>query len=444
MSSITISQKIQKKLPNKKNFILIISLILIMTTGSLVALANESAVTVQADVLNVRYGPGLSHEVLTEVKENDQLHVLGEENKWYKVRLKNDKIGWVASWLVDNNKLINENQKFVRVNTPSVNIRQFANSDSKILDVVHEDTELQVLYEDGPWYQIIYMGEVAWIHGDYTDKITELTEKENNTNIHSTVRVGNQKTNIRSNPSLESDIIYLTEENEEFSYLDTMGDWYHVRISDEKTGYVSSSVSVIEDNTQTNDHLKEKSVKANSLAEATIVIDPGHGGNDPGAISSDQSIYEKDLSLNTALLLKNRLEDAGTNVILTREADNYVSLDKRVLISQQNNADAFISLHYDSVEQAGTMSGTTTYYQMDDNLDLAQTVNKYLKNQGSLPNNGVRTANYKVLRENKQPAILLELGYMNHQKDTQIIDSSSYQTTIVEAIYQSLNEYYTN
>lgn len=447
MSSIILSEKIKKILPNKKLFLTIILFLLAITLGSFVALANENTVLVKAELLNVRYGPGLSHEVLTEVEENDRLHVLGEENKWYKVRLKNDQIGWVASWLVDNNKLLNKDPHFVRVTSPSVNIRQFANADSQILGVVQENTELQVLYEDGSWSQILYMGQVAWIHSDYTKKIDSSKEKEIKTEGSYIVKTGNQQTNIRSGPSTESEVIYLAEAGESFDYLETTDNWYRVRIDGTRQGYVSNTVASMEDKeveiTEPTYSPSEQNIaKASSLAEATIIIDPGHGGKDPGAISADQSIYEKELALNTALLLKSRLEDAGSNIILTRQQDVYVSLDDRVAISHQHQADLFISLHYDAVEEANSMSGTTSYYQVESNLELAQTINKYLITNGPLPNNGVRLANYQVLRENKQPAILLELGYMNHGVDTQVIDTPSYQSTIVEAIYQALGEYY--
>lgn len=372
MSSLSSSEKIKNYLPSKNIFLLVIFIIISLTASSLVVLANENTLLVEADIINVRYGPGLSHELLTKVEEGDRLQILDENNKWYKVRLKNNQIGWVASWLVDNKNLISKNQKFVAINSPTVNIREFANSESKILATVQENTELQVLYEDGNWYQIIYMGQVAWVHKDYTDVIKQVDTAKFNKN-----------------------------ETEEL-----------------------------------------KVIRPNSLAEATIVIDAGHGGKDSGAISADQSIYEKDLALNTALLLKNRLEDAGSNVILTRTQDIFVSLDQRVAISNNNRADAFISLHYDAVEKENSMSGTTTYYQIDNNLELAETINKYLQTQGSLPNNGVRLADYQVLRENQQPAVLLELGYMNHYNDTQVITHSNYQVSIVEAIYQALGEYY--
>lgn len=449
MSSAILSDNLQKKLPNKKIFITIIFLLFSLTIGSMVALANENTVVVETSVLNVRYGPGLSHEVLAQVEENDRLFVLGEENKWYKVMLSDDKVGWVASWLVDSNNIIEGEKKFVRVDTESVNIRQYSNAESEIIGVVYKDTELQVLYKDGPWYQVLYMGQVAWIHGDYTESIDSLTKEEvrseDPTSTSSVVKMGDQQTNIRTLPSTEGEVIHRADPGEAFDYIETTDDWHHIRIDENQTGYVAGWVSSLE---ETDKPDPTESVEAqyarevSSLAEATIVIDAGHGGKDPGAATSDKTILEKDTTLSTALLLRDRLQDAGTNVILTRDQDVTVSLNQRVEIAHQHKADAFISLHYDAVEEANTMSGTTTYYQTDNNLELANTINQYLTQNTPLPNNGVRLADYHVLRTNKQPAILLELGYMNHSLDTQHIDTLAYQSSVVEAIYQGLREHY--
>lgn len=460
MSSTILSDQLEKRLPTKKIFLIIIFLLSSLTLGTMVALANENTVVVEASVLNVRYGPGLSHDVLTQVKEKDRLIVLDEENKWYKVLLNNDKIGWVASWLVASNNVIDGEKQFVRVNTGAVNIRQHANAESEIIGVVYKDTELQVLYKDAPWYQVLYMGQVAWIHGDYTDTIDNLTKEEVQSNLpspssgssNSVVKMGDLQTNIRSSASTEGEVVHIAAPAETFDYIETIDDWYHIRIDESLSGYVASWVSTLEENSNievdtsnTTASLEAQYArKVSSLAEATIVIDAGHGGKDPGAISPDKTIHEKDVALSTALLLRDRLQDAGTNVVLTRDNDTFVSLNQRVEMSHQHNADAFISLHYDAVEVANTMSGTTTYYQTNANLELANTINQYLKENVPAPNNGVRLADYQVLRTNKQPAVLLELGYMNHSVDTKQIDTLSYQSAVVESIYQALRDYYGN
>ncbi len=454
MSSYTLSEKIKNRLPNKKTFLAFFIFLITLTFGSMVALANENTVTVETDVLNVRLGPGLSHDVMTTVNEDDRLFLLGEENKWYKVRLSDDQVGWVASWLVHSGEITQDNPEFAKVTGTEVNIRQFSNTESEILGTVYKDTELQVLYQENDWYQILYMGRVAWIHADYI-KMMEVAPVEDvqiasSPAENSIIEIGESVTNIRALPSTESEVIYYAQPSEQFEFIEQSDDWYHIRIDENTTGYVAGWVASIYENEmitpdanvgiESNEARYARTVS--SLAEATIVIDAGHGGYDPGAVSLDESISEKKITLSTAQLLQNRLQDAGTNVIMTRSNDDFISLDNRVEIGHAHNADLFISLHYDAVEEVNSMSGTTTYYHFDSDLEIANTINRYLSQNGPLVNNGVRLGNYYVLRTNRQPSILLELGYMNNTLDTQHIDTHAYQATIVEAIYQGLRDYY--
>ena len=455
MARDSLSNKIINNIPNKKMVISLFVVLITLTFGAMVALANENTVVVEADILNVRYGPGLSHDVLTQVEEDDRLFLLGEENKWYKVRLGDDQVGWVASWLVDSNEITQENPRFARVIGEAVNIRQFSTVESAQLGTVYRDTEIQVLYQDGEWYQILYLGQVAWIHSDYVEIIQDSIQtnqvSSNVTSETSIVVIGDAvSTNIRNLPSLEGTIIYTAQPGEQFEFIEEINGWYHINIDGTNTAYVSNAVASLSTSNETDEATlaptetvqAQTARTATNLSEATIVIDPGHGGYDPGAVSSDQSIYEKNISLSTAYLLANRLQDAGTNVILTRSADDYVSLDQRVQTAHNHSADLFISLHYDAIATANTMSGTTTYHYYDKHVDLANTINHYLTYNAPLGNNGVRYGDYYVLRANRQPSILVELGYMNHSVDVQYIDTQAYQATVVEAIYQALRDYY--
>lgn len=455
MSSKIISEKLKRILPNKNIFIGLFMFMLTITFSVIVALANENMVVVETAVLNVRYGPGLSHDVLTQVEENDRLFLLGEENKWYKVRLSDDQIGWVASWLVDSNDILHDDQQFAIVTADAVNIRQFSTTDSNIIGAVYKDSELQILYQEGDWYQVLYMGQVAWIHGDYVDIITTPSAAQADSvqdipTDSTVVVIGNaQSTNIRSLASMDGEVIHTAGPGERFQYIESVGSWFHIRINENLTGYVADSVATLStvetqaESVASQDLTGSQYARSiSNISEATIVIDAGHGGRDSGAVSADNSIFEKDITLSTAILLRNRLQDAGANVILSRSSDEFVSLDDRVITGHNYQADLFISLHYDAIEVANSMSGTTTYYYSESNLELANTVNRYLAQLGPLNNNGVRHGKYYVLRANNQPSILLELGYMNSDIDIQHIDTIAYQSTIVEAVYQALREYY--
>ena len=100
----------------------------------------------------------------------------------------------------------------------------------------------------------------------------------------------------------------------------------------------------------------------------TVVLDPGHGGLDPGAQRND--VAEKDLMLSFARGLRETLTRAGVEVVLTRDSDTFVALETRVAIAHQVKADAFISLHADSLGQ-GQAQGATVYTLSDEASDTA-------------------------------------------------------------------------
>lgn len=435
-----------KFMPSKNIFLVILFLFLSITVASTVVLANENRLTVQADVLNVRMGPGLSHDVMTQVHQEDQLNVLGEENQWYKVRLSNDQIGWVASWLVENEEITADNQEFGRVTGTSVNIRQFASTDSEAIGTVYQGAELQILYQDGDWYQVLYMGRVAWIHADYLELIDTASDSLVSAESQSTqeVTVGSSSVNIRTSPSTDAEVLTSANPGESFTYLGSEGDWYEIQLDNDTTGYIASWVVSLDTVSTTEQESAEAQVSrtATDISEATIVIDAGHGGRDPGAIATNGAFTEKEIALRTSQLLARRLQDAGANVVMTRDDDSFVSLNNRAVLSESSGADTFISIHYDAMDTPNSMSGTTTYYYSEAERGLAETVNNYLAQYGPLSNNGVRTGDYFVLRNNRQPSILLELGYLNHDHDITVVNTDSYQATIVEAIYQGLRDYF--
>lgn len=438
---------------HKKNsrslFILLIIGLFTLLLTSMVALANENKVTVLASTLNVRYGPGLSHEILTQVHDDDQLNVLGEENEWYKVRLESDQIGWVASWLVKNEEVSLENDLYGRVTSPEVNVRQFSTTDSAILGTVTQGEEFPILYKENGWVQILFHQRVAWLHSDLIDVIdtpAEMVADEDSTaNDLVKIRVGTTPTNVRQKPTTDADVLTTLRTAEDFNVISEENEWYEIELSNGTRGFVASwIVETISSETVSAEESfpsAAQSQYATTLAEATIVIDPGHGGYDPGAVATS-GFTEKEVTLNTALLLADRLENAGANVILTRQTDEFISLNDRVYSAHRANADAFISLHYDSVEEANSMSGTTTYYYSKDEKPLADTINHYLAQDVRLDNNGVRNGNYFVLRQNAQPSVLLELGYLNNEYDITVVNTQAYQASVADAVYQALDNYF--
>lgn len=436
-----------KHLPSKSNFLIIIAIFISLILASFATLASENSVSVGASVLNVRTGPGLTHDVAYQVHENDELYIIDEENDWLKVRLPNDEVGWVASWLVNSVEVTSQNQSFGRVTGSQVNIREYATVDSQILGTVNQGAELQMLYQENGWVQVLFNDQVAWIHGDYitpmeSGSASHSSETSGSSESNKLVQVGDQDINIRANASTDSANLGLAPAGSTFTYLGSVGDWYQIQLNDGQTAYIAGwYASLIDNQANLNEQAPQETTNiVPAIAESTIVIDAGHGGTDPGAVNGDT--YEKSIALSTAYNLQRKLQNAGANVIMTRSDDRYIPLEDRVAIAEQTYADAFISLHYDANDKPNSASGTSSYFYSSQDSELAESINYSLASYGPLQNNGVKQADFFVLRTNSRPSVLLELGFMNSDHDLNHIQTAHYQETIADAIFIGLQDYF--
>lgn len=216
----------------------------------------------------------------------------------------------------------------------------------------------------------------------------------------------------------------------------------------------------------------------------TIVIDPGHGGEDTGAIGPS-GIKEKDINLAIAKKLEKLLSrKTGARIILTRADDTFIPLEQRTAIANKNRADLFISIHANAAYKKGA-SGIETYFlnfeatdedakraadfenavvsaanKNQDNknaddlktilMDMAQT--EFLNESGSLAeimqenlcrtlkveNRGIKQAPFIVLAGAAMPAVLLEVGFISNKKDEKKLASKQTQEAIATAIYKSI------
>ncbi|CAH1222361.1 hypothetical protein PAECIP111891_05328 [Paenibacillus allorhizoplanae] len=178
------------------------------------------------------------------------------------------------------------------------------------------------------------------------------------------------------------------------------------------------------------------------LAGKTIVIDAGHGGKDVGA-TGQTGIHEKDLTLQTALTIKQELaKKTGANIVLTREQDDFLSLEERVEIAENHAADLFISIHFDAFT-TNDVAGITTYYNKTSDRKLATLIHEELFEQDlDTRDRGVAQADYHVLRENQSPSLLLELGYISNRADEQRIQSQDFQIKAATAITEGIISYF--
>ena len=220
-----------------------------------------------------------------------------------------------------------------------------------------------------------------------------------------------------------------------------------------------------------------------------IVIDPGHGGRDPGSVGT--IVQEKKINLSVALLLGGMIEQNHDNVkvVYTRRTDVFIPLDERANLANRHKADLFISIHTNSVKK-GNVSGTETYAlglgSSEESLEVAMRENsvileeddylqkyegfdpnstesyiifefmnnKHLEQSISLAseiqksfvnlqrgNRGVRQAGFLVLRKTGMPSVLIELGYLSNRTEEKFLASKEGQYDLAKSIYQAVTKY---
>lgn len=438
-----------KPLQISRNAMLALLVIFFMGLGSLgtVALANYTNVVVEASTVNVRLGPGLGYDILTQVQGGSVVNVLADENEWYKVRLDDGRIGWIASWLINNTEVSASQNLVATINEYSVNLRAENNAEAEIIGSVESGESFTLLYEENGWSQVHYNSQTAWVlselvtitAGTIPTEKEEVATQETDPTFQGSVVVLQDSVNVRSGPTLQDGVVEVANAGSIYTFQNNIGDFVEVLTNDGQTGYIANWL--VENSTS---ETQQNSVPAvtTTLSEATIVIDPGHGGADPGAIGD--YLYEKQVTLDTAAIIAQKLKSVGANVILTRTGDDSISLEERAYLSNSHSADLFISIHYDSTPEGVYATGTTSYYYEDSDTYVAGLINDELSKNLPLPNNGNRFGNYLVLRENMQPSVLLELGYMNNPDDVSTFNTSHYQELVADSILNALTDYFNN
>lgn len=178
-----------------------------------------------------------------------------------------------------------------------------------------------------------------------------------------------------------------------------------------------------------------------ALRHRLIVVDPGHGGRDPGSTSGQ--VYESRLNWPTAVELKDILEAAGARVIMTRNGDETVDLYRRAELANEVGAEAYVAIHFNASERQD-IAGTETYYHPHSEISgpLAAMVHEHLLAQLGRPDRGVRTANFVVLRETVMPAILVEALYLSNADDDALAVKPETHRRIAAGIAAGLNDFF--
>lgn len=193
-----------------------------------------------------------------------------------------------------------------------------------------------------------------------------------------------------------------------------------------------------------------------NVAGRLIVIDPGHGGEDPGAVGRTGA-DEKDVVLEVSKKLASILQQAGAQVLLTRDGDRDLSdpglnsiyqrlvqdLDRRVELANQRKADIFISVHINSFPdprvngaQAFSQPGSPEGKRLAEAIQLE--MNKFLEN----PGRSAKQVDYYTLRLAKMPGTLVEIGFISNSHEERLLLDPQYQQRVAWALYAGIVRYF--
>lgn len=180
------------------------------------------------------------------------------------------------------------------------------------------------------------------------------------------------------------------------------------------------------------------------LYQRRIWVDAGHGGSDVGTTGTTYGLREADVNLAVALRLQQYLEQAGALVYMTRTDSSGVSLDERVIRANKADPpiDAFISIHHNAMPGKPGVSGIETYYYTAHSEALARAIHQELVAGLGLPDRGVRTADFRVIKYTLPPAVLAELGYMTSPVDEGGMIRPDYPDRAARALLSGLMRYF--
>lgn len=183
----------------------------------------------------------------------------------------------------------------------------------------------------------------------------------------------------------------------------------------------------------------------------TVVVDPGHGGKDPGNKGystrnnkSDKKVYEKDLALEISKKVAGILSRQNdVQVVLTRTEDKFVEASERVKTAETQNADVLVSIHMNAEAGGNSAYGIETYYRAnapsnDKSSHLAETIQHTIGSYIKMRDRGTKEDIFQVLRDTTMPAALVECGFISNYKEEQKLLDEKYQNQLSEGIAQGI------
>lgn len=323
-----------------------------------------------------------------------------------------------------------------QVDASSLYLREAPGSESEVLGALSRGTEVTVQEEKYGWANVDYNGQSGWVAGHYL--VSAGNSASSGQTASGDIIVQADTVYLRQGPGTETPIVGFAGQGDTYQKLEEQNGWVKVQLGNGSEAWIAGFLTSSGRATAVKaSHSASPSEDISSLKNSTIVVDAGHGGYEPGAIGRDGTL-EKNLTLQTAQTVAGALRYAGAEVIMTRTSDRYVSLFERTGSSARHNADAFVSLHYNSHKYESARGISSYYYGSP---SLAASIQNRLTARTSYQDDGTLHGNFQVLRGNKAPAALLELGYISNGYELDLAKTRDHQNQVAQAVTEGLRNY---
>lgn len=462
---------------------------------------------VTGKLVNIRSGPGTGYDIIGQVEEGDVLEAVEESNGWYRVRFQG-KTGWIAGWLVE----VHETKPPARGEPGTLDVRYGQESGGIVVTLTGgENTDYSWVEFSNPQRLVVTVPGVTVVRTPLEITVNEAGLERVTTRLQSgsaevvlTFEGGAEPVYYRvakgSGGVLQITVPYQINRVEaenagdgvditlggtaplsynsfrlsnpsrlvfDFSGFTLAGSLLHwqkqlsqagfteARLSQYQDGIVRLVVEVTKGVTFTKEtrlNGREITLKFRpaSLTSRVVVIDPGHGGSDPGALGPS-GVKEKDVNLAIAGKVAEILRQQGVNALLTHAGEG-AGLVERAELANSNDAEVFVSIHSNSSTNSG-MGGTATYtyapagtplgLQRDSRLRLASLLQEELVRALGLRDAGVFEENFSVLRNTSMPAALVEVAFLSNPAEEQLLTSPDFQNSAAQAIARAIVRYLT-
>ncbi len=394
---------------------------------------------ITASRLNIRSQASTSSNVIGSLTNGTVVDLHEQTGSWFKVSV-NNQWGFIHSDYVktsggssgsdSNSDTVSGHQKG-EVTASRLNVRSQASTSSNVIGSLTNGTVVDLYEQSGNWFKVKVNSQWGFIHSDYVKTSGGSAGSESATEQQKG-EITASRLNVRSQASTSSNVIRSLTNGTVIDLHEQSGSWFKVNVNNQ-WGYIHSDyvnpISV--GSTPSNGQLNGK----------TIFLDPGHGGNDSGAVTGNDQ--EKTLALQISNKLKSELESLGAEVISSRTNDRYVALGERVNMANNTNADIFVSIHLNSFSDPN-VSGTEAFYNTvhapKNSKQLASSIQNRLVSELNLRDRNVKNANFEVIRYTKMPSSLVEIGFMTNAQDLNIIKND--QDKVVNSLKNGIVDYF--